>query len=105
MKKIHPKYAEATVTCACGYSFKTRSTQPNIRIDICSHCHPFFTGHQKLVDTAGRVEKFRERYRKTGGKTVRKKVKKVAKKTTLKTKKIKKMKVIKETKETKKKNR
>ncbi len=61
-KKIHPKYYETTVTCACGNKFKTRSTKKNIRIEICSKCHPFFTGKQKLVDTAGRVERFRRKY-------------------------------------------
>jgi len=60
--KIHPKYVEATITCACGNVIKTRSTKPEQHIEICSACHPFFTGKQKLVDTAGRVEKFRKRY-------------------------------------------
>lgn len=69
---IHPKYVETVVTCACGYSFKTRSTKPVIKLEICSHCHPFFTGKQKLLDSAGRVEKFQKRYKKTEGKTVRK---------------------------------
>ncbi len=59
---IHPEYVEATVTCACGESFKTRSTRPEIRVEICSQCHPFFTGTQKIVDTEGRVEKFIRRY-------------------------------------------
>ena len=59
MKKgIHPKYGEATVTCACGAQFKTASTKPLLKIDVCSQCHPFFTGEQRIVDTAGRVEKF-----------------------------------------------
>lgn len=63
MKKgIHPEYKVATVHCACGNTFKTRSTQEDIRVEICSVCHPFFTGKQKLVDTAGRVERFRQRY-------------------------------------------
>lgn len=70
---IHPEYVDATVTCVCGYSFKTRSTKPTIKLEICSHCHPFFTGKQKLVDSAGRVERFQKRYRKTEGKTVRRK--------------------------------
>jgi len=70
---IHPNYVEATVTCACGHSFKTRSTKPVIRLEICSNCHPFFTGKQKLIDTAGTVEKFQKRFAKTEGKTVRKK--------------------------------
>jgi ribosomal protein L31 len=67
---IHPKYAECTVSCACGYTFKTRSTKPVIKLEICSNCHPFFTGKQKLIDTAGRVEKFQKRFAKTEGKTV-----------------------------------
>ena len=61
-KKIHPKYVEATVTCSCGNTFQTRSTKPVINVQICSNCHPFFTGKQKLVDSAGRVEKFMRRY-------------------------------------------
>ena len=59
---IHPKYTEVTVSCACGETFKTRSTKGNIRLEICSKCHPFFTGKQKLVDTAGRVERFHRKY-------------------------------------------
>lgn len=59
---IHPKYVECTVTCACGYTFKTRSTKPEIRLEICGNCHPYFTGKQKFVDTAGRVEKFIKKY-------------------------------------------
>jgi large subunit ribosomal protein L31 len=63
MKKgIHPEYEEATVTCACGATFKTRSTKKNIRLEICSECHPFFTGKQKLLDSAGKVEKFKKKY-------------------------------------------
>ena len=58
---IHPKYEEATVTCACGNTFKTRSTKPTLRVDVCSNCHPFFTGEQRLVDTAGQVERFKRR--------------------------------------------
>jgi large subunit ribosomal protein L31 len=61
---IHPEYATATVICACGNTFETRSTQAEIHTDICSACHPFFTGKQKLVDTAGRVERFRQKYGK-----------------------------------------
>ena len=60
--KIHPKYVESTITCACGNVVKTRSTKPKMNVDLCSACHPFFTGKQKLVDTAGRVEKFRRKY-------------------------------------------
>jgi large subunit ribosomal protein L31 len=59
---IHPTYQTATVHCACGNSFETRSTVTDIHVEICSTCHPFFTGKQKLVDTAGRVERFRQRY-------------------------------------------
>ena len=65
MKKgIHPAYRLATVTCACGATFKVRSTKKEYRLEICSQCHPFFTGQQRFVDTAGRVEKFRQRYSK-----------------------------------------
>ena len=59
---IHPKYVEAAVTCGCGSTFKTRSTKAAINVEICSKCHPFFTGKQKLVDTAGRVERFQKKY-------------------------------------------
>lgn len=64
MKKgIHPEYKETRVICACGNTFVTRSTKfPEIRVEICAKCHPFFTGQQKLVDTTGRVEKFRSKY-------------------------------------------
>jgi large subunit ribosomal protein L31 len=61
-KEIHPTSVECTVTCACGNSFKTSSTKAEMRIDICNECHPFFTGSQKVVDTAGRIEKFKKRY-------------------------------------------
>ena len=61
---IHPKYKEAKVVCACGETFATGSTLDMIRIDICSKCHPFFTGKQKLVDAEGRVEKFKRKYAK-----------------------------------------
>jgi large subunit ribosomal protein L31 len=59
---IHPQYVEATVVCACGNTWKTRSTKPLLRVEVCSRCHPFFTGEQRIVDTAGRVERFRRRY-------------------------------------------
>ncbi len=59
---IHPEYKTAVVTCACGNTFTTRSTLDSIHVEICSRCHPFFTGRQKLVDTAGRVERFRRKY-------------------------------------------
>lgn len=60
--KIHPEYAEATVHCACGNTFTTRSTKKNIHVEVCSACHPYFTGQQRIVDTAGRVERFLRRY-------------------------------------------
>jgi len=59
---IHPKYELSVVKCACGNTFETRSTIESIHVEICAQCHPFFTGKQKLVDTAGRVERFRKRY-------------------------------------------
>ena len=61
-KDIHPKYVETTITCACGHVLHTRSTKENIRTELCSQCHPFYTGKQKLVDTAGRVERFQRKY-------------------------------------------
>ena len=61
-KDIHPHYIAANVRCACGNEFVTGSTKENIRVEICSKCHPFFTGKQKLIDTAGRVERFRRKY-------------------------------------------
>jgi large subunit ribosomal protein L31 len=64
-EKIHPKYVEATITCACGEVIHTRSTRAEIKVGVCSKCHPFFTGTQKFVDTAGRVEKFMKKYEKT----------------------------------------
>ena len=60
---IHPKYVEVTVKCLCGNTFQTRSTKPEINTEICSACHPFFTGKQKLIDTAGRVERFKKTLR------------------------------------------
>jgi large subunit ribosomal protein L31 len=62
---IHPKYEPATITCACGAVVQTRSTAGSYSVDICNQCHPFYTGKQKLVDTAGRVEKFRRKYAKS----------------------------------------
>ena len=59
---IHPEYGHATITCGCGNSWETRSTKSELHIEICSQCHPFFTGEQRIVDTAGRVERFRRRY-------------------------------------------
>jgi len=61
-KDIHPEYIECTVMCACGNVFTTRSTKKEIRIEICSSCHPFYTGKHKFIDSAGRVEKFKKKY-------------------------------------------
>ncbi|MCU0591139.1 MAG: 50S ribosomal protein L31 [Desulfobacterales bacterium] len=61
---IHPKYQETKIRCACGNVIETGSTRDNITVEICSNCHPFFTGKQKLVDTAGRIERFRKKYQK-----------------------------------------
>ena len=61
-KNIHPEYQDCQVICACGNTFATRSTKKEIRVEICSSCHPFFTGKQKLIDSAGRVEKFKKKY-------------------------------------------
>lgn len=61
---IHPKYVDCVVVCGCGATFNTRATKPKITVEICSACHPFYTGKQKFVDTAGRVEKFLRRYKK-----------------------------------------
>ncbi len=70
-KDIHPEYTECEITCACGAKVVTRGVMPLMHLDICSACHPFFTGKQKLIDTAGRIEKFRRRYksRDTGANT------------------------------------
>ena len=61
---IHPEYYEMTVTCACGAEYPTRSTKESYKVEICSSCHPFFTGKQKLIDSAGRVERFNTRFKK-----------------------------------------
>lgn len=61
---IHPEYEPTTITCACGEVIQVRSTRKNIRVEICSKCHPFFTGDKKFVDTAGRIERFKKRYKK-----------------------------------------
>lgn len=63
-KDLHPKLVTCTVTCACGNSFETKSAKDELRIDICNECHPFFTGSERMVDTAGRIEKFNKRYAK-----------------------------------------
>ena len=61
-KEIHPEFVECKVTCACGNTFTTKSNKSEIRVDICSECHPFFTGIEKIVDSAGRVDKFKKKY-------------------------------------------
>lgn len=61
-KEIHPKYVDCNVKCACGNAFATRATSPNLHVDICAACHPFYTGRQKFVDTAGRVERFQKKF-------------------------------------------
>jgi len=66
--EIHPSYVECEIKCACGNVIKTRSTKPEIHVEICSNCHPFFTGKQKFVDTEGRVERFRKKYAKAATK-------------------------------------
>jgi large subunit ribosomal protein L31 len=68
-EKIHPDYKETKVICACGETFTTRSTMKEIKVDICSKCHPFFTGKQKIVDAEGRVEKFKRKYEKKAQET------------------------------------
>jgi len=64
-KDIHPEYLDCTVTCSCGNTFKTRSTKKELKVEICSSCHPFYTGKQKLVDSGGRVERFKKRLTKS----------------------------------------
>jgi large subunit ribosomal protein L31 len=71
--EIHPKYKEITASCACGHEFQTGSVLDSIRVEICSACHPFFTGKQKLVDTAGRVERFQRKYASSPKPTSKKK--------------------------------
>jgi len=95
-KKIHPKWhTDAKVTCACGKTHTVGSTEPEVRVEICSGCHPFFTGQEKLIDTEGRVEKFEKRQKKATDKkeAVKKKVatKKTAKKTKVRPKSLKEM--------------
>src|SRR5207245_1969307 len=72
---IHPLYTMAKVICACGNTFETRSTKEVIKLEICGNCHPFYTGQQRLIDTAGRVERFKKRFEATQGKTVVRKIK------------------------------
>ncbi len=66
--KIHPKYNKTVVTCACGNTFETKSTTKEIKVEICSACHPFYTGKQKILDSAGRIEKFNKKYNLKGKK-------------------------------------
>ena len=61
-KEIHPKYIEASITCACGSVVETRNTVGDLKVEICASCHPFFTGKQKFIDTAGRIDRFKKRY-------------------------------------------
>jgi large subunit ribosomal protein L31 len=68
---IHPKYYDTVITCACGATYQTRSTKKTINVEICSACHPFFTGKQKLVDTAGRIDRFRRKYKQASGSTAK----------------------------------
>ncbi|MAQ58643.1 MAG: 50S ribosomal protein L31 [Chloroflexi bacterium] len=60
--EVHPDYVSTNISCACGFSWETRSTKENLKVDVCSNCHPFFTGEQRIVDTAGRVERFNKRF-------------------------------------------
>ena len=64
---LHPIYRKVTAVCACGNQFETRSTLDNIHVEVCAHCHPYFTGKQRLVDTAGRVDRFRRKYQGVSG--------------------------------------
>lgn len=79
---VHPNYVVSQVSCACGATFTTRSTKPIIKLEICSSCHPFYTGRQRLVDTAGRVDRFKKRFAKTEGQMI------VRKKAEMKVKKL-----------------
>ena len=74
---LHPNYTLCEVSCVCGNTFQTRSVKPSIKVEICSACHPFYTGKQKLLDTAGRVEKFNKKFAATEGKMVERKAKKI----------------------------
>jgi len=79
-KDIHPKYIKAIVTCGCGESFETRSTKAKIMVEVCGKCHPFYTGKQKFVDSAGRIEKFQRKYNWKGAETLGKKADKAEQK-------------------------
>ncbi len=72
-KGIHPEYHETKVTCGCGNSFETRSTRPELKVDTCSSCHPFFTGKSKFLDTAGRIDKFKKKFSGAGYASLKKK--------------------------------
>jgi large subunit ribosomal protein L31 len=76
---IHPKYVETKVTCGCGIAFDTRSTRPELKVDICSECHPFYTGKLKYVDAAGRIEKFQKKFASAGYASLNRGKKKTAK--------------------------
>lgn len=78
---IHPSYDLCDVTCVCGNAFKTRAVKPSIKVEICAACHPFYTGKQKLLDTAGRMEKFNKKFAATGGKMLERKAKVIKAKT------------------------
>lgn len=78
---IHPNYVETTVVCACGNTFTTRSTKPNLRTDLCSVCHPFYTGEQRIVDTAGQVERFMKRMQAAGSAAPSKRQRRLAERT------------------------
>jgi large subunit ribosomal protein L31 len=67
-KDVHPQYVASTITCACGHVYRTRSTRGSFMVEICANCHPFFTGKQKFIDTAGRVDRFNKRYGRGGDK-------------------------------------
>ncbi|MCX5776291.1 MAG: 50S ribosomal protein L31 [Candidatus Firestonebacteria bacterium] len=85
-EKIHPSYKDTEITCTCGAVIKTRSTKPALKIEVCSNCHPFYTGQQKFLDVAGRVEKFKKSFKKASStKTVKASAKKPASKAAKKT--------------------
>ncbi|MGN0034290.1 MAG: 50S ribosomal protein L31 [Coriobacteriales bacterium] len=77
-KDIHPEYMECTVRCSCGNTFKTRSTKPELRVELCNECHPFFTGQQKFVDTGGRVQRFSDKFGSASAATLEREAKKKA---------------------------
>ncbi len=75
-EKIHPEYKETVITCGCGAKIKTRSTKPDMKLEVCSNCHPFYTGQQKFLDIAGRVDKFKKSFKKAGSTKPKKTVEK-----------------------------